>query len=371
MSEYHCRVYGEHGTEAQSTHLRIEDGRLRLTDSAYANYELPFDNVSISLFGSGPICAEFKVRDQPLTIIVTDLDILTELAEAARDTALGTQAVELKRSLVKKHRSNRKKWLILAGIIAGLPILGLILLDSGLNYFIARAGTQYEDRLGVWIAQAEKGNKESPEAQRVRRVGDKLVSKVAFSPYKFQFLVDKDETVNACAYPGGLIVANTGLLKAANDDELAGVLGHEIGHVLHRDTLRATMHNLGTGLSLAVFTHLLGLDQSDDMSTEELEVLMQNFEGLRYSRAQEADADAEGVRLAMKAGYTGDGLVHFFEKEKAKNGEPTGIAAKLTGLFSTHPLDAERIAAIRAEVEKIKLQEKKEGKPKEEEKKAR
>ncbi len=172
--------------------------------------------------------------------------------------------------------------------------------------------------------------------------------------------MDKDKTVNASAYPGGVIVANTGLLQAADDDELAGVLGHEIGHVLHRDTLRATMHNLGTGFSLAVFSHLLGLDQSDDMSTEELEVLMQKFEGLRYSRAQETDADREGVILAIKAGYTGDGLVRFFEKEKTKNGEKIGIAAKLTGLFSTHPLDAERITAIRAEIEKIKLEEKRE-----------
>ncbi len=157
MSEYHCRAYGEEGTEAQSTHLRIEDGQLRLTDSAYANFHLPFEKAPARLFGSGSICVELKLQDQPLVIVITNLDILTELAEAARGTRLGEQAADLKRSLVRKHRSKRNKWLIFAGIVVALPILGLVLLDAGLNYFIARSNPQYEDRLGIWDSPGGEG----------------------------------------------------------------------------------------------------------------------------------------------------------------------------------------------------------------------
>jgi predicted Zn-dependent protease len=75
----------------------------------------------------------------------------------------------------------------------------------------------------------------------------------------------------------------------------------------------------------------------------------QKFDAIRFSRAQEADADILGVDLAIKSGYDGDGLVHFFERlEKTGGGEN-----KLLALLSDHPLDSERIAAVKKEIARL------------------
>jgi predicted Zn-dependent protease len=358
MSEYHCRIYGEGGAEAQSTHLHVDSDQLRLTDSAYSNYRLPFNKVTVALVGSSPYCVQLKVDGQDLTIVLTDLSILNELETTAAGTDLANQASKLKASLVSRHRDNRKQWQIVAAALVVVPIITLLLLDSTINLAIAQMDPKFEGRLGSWIAQSEPFHKSSERQEHVQRIGEKLVAKIHNVPYKFQFFVDNNPQVNACAYPGGVVVVNSGLAEAADDDEMAGVIGHEIGHVLHRDTLRATLHNLGFGLSFSVFMHLIGLGgDNGDLKGKHVAELMQSLESLSFSRAQEAAADQEGVRLAMKAGYSGDGLVKFFEKEKAKKGHSDGVTEKLTGLFSTHPLDQQRIEAIELEIEKIKTEE--------------
>jgi Zn-dependent protease with chaperone function len=358
MSEYHCRIYGKDGAEAQSTQVHVEPDRFRLTDSAYSNYRLPFDKVFMKLIGSGPYCVQLKVPDEDLTIVLTDLDVLTEIAATANGTKMGDRATELKQRLVRQHRNSSKKWLIVAAVLIGLPIVFLLLLDSTVNLALAQFSSEYEARLGSWIASSEKVRTENAEQKRVQEIGDRLISKLHKAPYKFHFFVEKNEQINACAYPGGVVVVNSALVEAANDDELAGVIGHEIGHVLHRDTLKATMHDLGLSLSFTAFTHLIGMGgDTGDLKGQRMADLMEKLESLSFSRGQEAFADKEGVRLAMMAGYSGDGLVQFFEKERAKKGRDGGLSEKLTGLFSTHPLDNQRIAAIKEEIEKIKAED--------------
>ncbi|MBS2007974.1 MAG: M48 family metalloprotease [Cyanobacteria bacterium SZAS TMP-1] len=363
MAEYHCRVYGEGGVEAQSTHLRIESDHIRLTDSAYANNPLPFDQLDLEVVGSGPYCVQIKAQSQELTIVLPDVAILSQLGALPMNSRLGKQARLLKDSLVKKHRSHRKQWTIVVAALVAIPVLAFIFLNAVINQSIAQIDPSYEARLGTWIAESQerKSSADKNEAQekRVRAIGEKLVAHLQKPPYKFFFFVAQDPEINACAYPGGVVVVNSGLVEAGDDDELAGVIGHEIGHVLHRDTLRATMHNLSLGLSFSAFLHLIGLGgDGADLHGKHLAELMEELESLSYSRGQEAAADREGVLMAMRAGYSGEGLVNFFDKESKKKGAAGAVTEQLTGLFSTHPLDKERMAAIRAEVAKYKNESK-------------
>jgi|GEM_PF-1068382 len=362
MTEYHCRVYGAGGVEAQSTHLHIDAEHIRLTDAAYANNPLPFDQVQLELVGSGPYCLQLKVPGQELTIVVTDVELVNKLAALPSTNKLGQQARALRSSLVVKHHSNRAKWMLVGGALLVMPVLFFIFLYSSINQAIAQINPTFESRLGDWIAQAQEraeNRKAAVQARRVDVIGRKLVAHISDSPYKFHFFVELDPTVNACAYPGGVVVVKTGLAEAADDDELAGVIGHEIGHVLHRDTLRATCHDLGLGLSFSAFLHLIGMGgDSNDLTAQHLAELMEKLDSLNFSRGQEAAADKEGVRLAMKAGFSGDGLVKFFENESKKAGTAGGAANKLTGLLSTHPLDEERAVAIRKEIELYRAEQK-------------
>jgi len=91
----------------------------------------------------------------------------------------------------------------------------------------------------------------SKEAKRVNKIGQRLLAKLGKTPYHFNFIISPRQEVNAYAVPGGAVVILKGLLKQVkSDDELAGVIGHEIAHIVHRDSLKQIVHNAGIGIGL-------------------------------------------------------------------------------------------------------------------------
>ena len=297
------------------------------------------------------------------SIVLTDLAVLNEFIAVADGTDLANQARQLKASLVQRHKSTGKQWLVVLGVLAAIPLSALLFLDPIIGFSLSHIDPKVDGFLGNWIARSERFKTSGEDQKRVEKIGEKLVAEIHNVPYEFHFFVDKNAEINACAYPGGVVLVNSGLVADASDDEIAGVVGHEIGHVLHRDTLRATLHTLGWTVTFEVFLHLIGLGSTNgELKGSQMADLIVKLESLDFSRSQEAAADQEGVQLSMKAGYSGDGLVRFFEKQKAKKGHTDGVVEKLNGLFSTHPLDEQRIKAIRAEIEKIKSEEKKQHK---------
>ncbi|MBI5627862.1 MAG: M48 family metallopeptidase, partial [Candidatus Rokubacteria bacterium] len=146
-----------------------------------------------------------------------------------------------------------------------------------------------------------------------------------------------DPTVNALAAPGGFIVVFRGLLeRTRTPEELAGVLAHEIEHVLQRHATKALVQHVSTGL---LFTALTG-----DVSG----VMAYGFESarvlgtLRYSRAAEEEADTEGMRLLLAAHIDPAGMIAFFEGMEKRRGEAPGLLTYL----STHPAPEERVARL-------------------------
>lgn len=157
-------------------------------------------------------------------------------------------------------------------------------------------------------------------------------------PHPVQVNVVDDEQVNAFAAPGGRVLIFRGLLdEAESPDELAGVLAHELAHVIERHALESLVRNLGITFSMAM---IFG-DISSIMSTVGRTVLQ-----LSYSRDTEREADAVGIRLLNQADIRGGGLVRFFERLEEKQADtPQALA-----VLSTHPLDAERAEFVKAQV---------------------
>ena len=148
----------------------------------------------------------------------------------------------------------------------------------------------------------------------------------AGSPYRFVVRVVNLEMVNAFALPGGQIVIAEGLLRSAESpDEVAGVLAHEMGHVLHRHSTASMIEALGLAF---LFGALFG-----DFGTGVIGGAGETLVGLTFRRGAEAEADERALELLGRAGVSSRGLADFFERLRRKSGE---IPAYLRFL-STHP----------------------------------
>jgi predicted Zn-dependent protease len=187
---------------------------------------------------------------------------------------------------------------------------------------------------------------QDPELNRyINVLGDsiaRLTSRTDLPDWHF-YIVDSKE-VNAFAVPGGFVYVNRGLIERTNKmDQLAGVLGHEIGHVVRRHSIKQMQQQQGAniGVTLAcVLTNVCGNQASQAAIQVGGTALFAKF-----SRGDEAEADEEGVRNTVRAGISPNGIPEMFQiliDERQSN--PSSVE----GWFATHPLEEDRIAATKA-----------------------
>jgi predicted Zn-dependent protease len=182
----------------------------------------------------------------------------------------------------------------------------------------------------------------------VAALGQKLVG-VAPNPYKFPFtfkIVD-DRSINAFALPGGPVYVNRGAIEAAdNEAQLAGVMGHEIGHVLLRHgTNQASKAQLVQGL--AGLAGAIGGGTAGAVFGQ-LGAFAAGGVLLKYSRDAETQADIMGTQILFDTGYDPIAMAQFFDK-LAKDHKGT----KTEQFFSNHPIPENRVTKVNAEIKKI------------------
>ncbi len=197
---------------------------------------------------------------------------------------------------------------------------------------------------------AEGAAYDDPELQAyVRRIGQRLVDNSDQPDTAFTFTVIDSPDINAFATPGGFIYVNRGLMAYLdNEDELAGVMAHEIGHVTARHAARQQTANI-TNQVLATTAYILtgsgDLAEASNMYGTEL---------LRgYGRDHELEADGLGAEYMHKAGYDTDALLEVigvlkdqeqFQRVRAKSsGKPSGT---YHGLYATHPRNDQRLKTV-------------------------
>lgn len=181
----------------------------------------------------------------------------------------------------------------------------------------------------------------------VNKVGRNLAEDSHRPKIPWEFCVVNTSQVNAFALPGGKVSITRGLItKMKSEDELAAVLGHEIGHVTARHSAaqytRGVFISLGAAVAGAV-TEAYGLGSlGSSVAGAAGNLLM-----LSYSRDQERQADQLGFQYMVLNRYNPNGMVKVFNLFKSmRKREPTEIEAFL----SSHPLDSERIAAAQKRV---------------------
>jgi len=216
---------------------------------------------------------------------------------------------------------------------------------KGVNFYSLEKEIAIGKQLAQQVERQAKIVDDPVIAEYVNRVGQNLVrNSDAKVPFTIK-VIDSDE-VNAFALPGGFFFVYTGLImKADNEAELAGVMGHEIGHVAARhgtrQATRGEIAQLGT-LPLIFMGGWTGYGLYQAAS------VLVPITFLKFSRGYEREADLLGLEYMYKAGYDPTAFVDFFEKIETLEKKKPGTIAKA---FETHPPTDDRIKAAQLHIQ--------------------
>ncbi len=183
----------------------------------------------------------------------------------------------------------------------------------------------------------------------VNKVGKRIISALPPQPFTYHFYIIKDNVYNAFASPAGHIFINSGLFEAMdNEEELAGILGHEIAHVVCRHISqkieRSKKIGLGTlaGIAAGIFLGTGGAAVAASAVTIGSMAAGQSIV-LAYSREDEMQADQLGLKNLTKAGYSGRGLLSALKKIRSRQWFGSD---QIPTYLTTHPAIEDRIAYI-------------------------
>ena len=186
----------------------------------------------------------------------------------------------------------------------------------------------------------------------INEVGNRIAAQTNDGTQSFTFFVVNDERINAFALPGGYIGVHTGLLQATrNEDELAGVLGHEIAHVTQRHIARALHANqrqsiLSTALMLGAL--LAGAAGGSSDAVQGAIAVAQGTaaqQRINFTHSNEQEADRIGISALAAAGFDPYGMASFFEVMGRQ--QTSDLSMRMPDFLRTHPVTTARVAEAR------------------------
>ena len=204
-----------------------------------------------------------------------------------------------------------------------------------------RIPLEWEEELGADLVEAvappETRCTEPERLEALERIVARLVSASDVGDYQFRVTIVDDTLVNALAAPGGYIVVFQGLLDRAESPEVvAGVLAHEIQHVVQRHGTSAVLKDLPMILAATVIS-------GGNETAGSLLGATATLGSLRYRRGDEAEADREGLAMLRAAGIAPEGMIGFFATLAERETETPALATYL----STHPRSEDRMDGLR------------------------
>jgi Zn-dependent protease with chaperone function len=232
-------------------------------------------------------------------------------------------------------------------LVAGVMGVSFVLFFGAalaIDAIVPRIPPSFEARIfgGDWIDERfeVEGAEPDPRAAAVSALLERIAAHWAENPYVLRSRIWEEDSPNAFALPGGRVVLTTGLLDAVeSENELAFVLGHELGHFRDRDHLRG----IGRASVYALAVGALGIGGGD--SAVQLAATAVEWTERGFGREQETAADRFGLGLVQaEYGHIG-GSADFFEHLPDPDGE---VAKELAHYLSTHPLSEERSQALEA-----------------------
>ena len=232
-----------------------------------------------------------------------------------------------------------------------IPItIGAVALLAGCG-----VSTQQEVQMGQ--QEAQQVNAQLPMVQDavinnyVNALGNRIAHTTSRADLNWQFQVVNSDIVNAFALPGGFVYVNRGVLeRASNMSEVAGVVGHEIEHVVRRHSVQQMEQAQGANVGVGILCALTGVCQSGVAQAAI------NIGGsavfAKFSRSDEVQADEGGFNNVMRAGISPRGMYTFFQKLLAEE-QQSGGGGNAAAWFSDHPGTQDRLADIQRMLSKV------------------
>lgn len=225
-------------------------------------------------------------------------------------------------------------WTI-SGVVAVLGILFWLARGGLVDIVMASLPPEVDQSVGESLFAESKADACSHRelTLAVERITARLEYAADDPPFKIRVVVTKSPQVNAFALPGGFLTVTAGLLEESESpDEIAAIMGHEIGHALERHGMRRIVREVGMSALLSIVAGDPGTAQT--IATKGSEML-----GLAFDRGQETASDRIGLQLMARAGYDPDRAPDFFRRLAAKE----SLADQALALLSTHPASAARV----------------------------
>ncbi|MBL8216152.1 MAG: M48 family metallopeptidase [Bryobacterales bacterium] len=240
-----------------------------------------------------------------------------------------------------RNSGKRERDIAISLVIAAIVIIGLLLTAAyyGLSFaasaFAKLVPRSTEETLGRAALESLAPKSKRCLDPAINRIAETLGATLPDSPYTFRVYVVNDPTMNAFAAPGGYIVIYRGLLdKTRKPEQAAAVLAHEMQHVLHRHSVKGMLRGVSIWLALALLT---------GDPTDTLAAIAGNLGSLHYQRADEQQADRDGLEMMGDAGIDPHAMVGMLELLDQVSGDMPRAAKYL----SSHPLTGDRIEDIR------------------------
>jgi Zn-dependent protease with chaperone function len=327
--------------------VQVEEDGLTITfeseGDGRAQEAVPFSALTVSAGGldHDHLVVKWTSEQGERTLYLKNPDVIRAFRVAAPDH-LGlpfAQAAERVRQV--RHR-RRLVWGLVGGVILA-TMLGLWLgADLLVEVAVSRIPVEWEHKLGESAYRDfllhQEVMKDGPAVTALGEITQRLTDQIPNNPYKFEVTVVKSDVVNAFALPGGYVVVFTGLMKKAESgEEVAGVLSHELNHVLQRHGLERIVKNLGL---LTVVGIVMGDQQGLVGIMRQLGVELLT---LKFGRAQETEADLTGLQLLQRAKIDPSGMIKFFERLSEKD------EGRIEWL-STHPMSTARAVRLKMEL---------------------
>ena len=206
-----------------------------------------------------------------------------------------------------------------------------------------------------YMASAKKST-DATNTAMVKRVGQRLANAVTtylnnnglageVKQFSWEFNLVQDKSVNAFCMPGGKIVVYEGLLPVTqNEASLAIVLGHEIAHAVAKHSAEQMSKQIRNQYGTQILGGVLSAAGASYGTQQIAQIIAQQglqFRSLKYSRDNETEADHMGLIFAAMAGYDPQVAIAFWQRMAAQSG-----SSNQSDMFSDHPSDAKRIAAL-------------------------
>jgi len=231
-------------------------------------------------------------------------------------------------------------WLAL---LVAAPLWARVTPTSGFDLFSREEELQAGQQAAAQVPkQLPLLPEDDPVTRYVQRLGANLVAHAPGEKWPYTFRVVNQKEINAFALPGGPIFVNLGTIQAANSEaELAGVMAHEISHVVQRHGTRAASKQMAAQLPLAILGGIMGRSVLAQMAQLGISFGVGSY-FLRNSRQAESEADLLGTDIMYDAGYDPRALAAFFSRLKEEQGR-SGMVAQF---FSDHPDPGNRSQAV-------------------------